>query len=77
MYFAINQYFFWFELQFYRDFFAVLNQVNPVAAVGSVTTIFVLILIKEGINNNPTCMKNLPVPIPVELFVVSIPNHSQ
>lgn len=41
------------------------------AAVGSVTTIFVLILIKEGINNNPTCMKNLPVPIPVELFVVS------
>uniref|UniRef100_A0A8W8LYM4 STAS domain-containing protein n=1 Tax=Magallana gigas TaxID=29159 RepID=A0A8W8LYM4_MAGGI len=57
-------------IYFYRDFFAVLNQVNPVAAVGSVTTIFVLILIKEGINNNPTCMKNLPVPIPVELFVV-------
>ncbi|XP_078341333.1 prestin-like [Crassostrea virginica] len=57
-------------IYFYRDFFQVLNQVNPVAAVGSVTTIFVLILIKEGINNNPTCRKNLPVPIPIELFVV-------
>ncbi|XP_061195318.1 prestin-like [Saccostrea echinata] len=57
-------------IYFYRDFFGVLDKVNPVAAVGSVTTIFVLILIKEGINNNPTCKKSLPVPIPIELFVV-------
>ncbi|KAK3101893.1 hypothetical protein FSP39_007131 [Pinctada imbricata] len=55
---------------FYRDFFQNLHNTNPVTATASVTCIFVLILIKEGINNNPTCKKDLPVPIPIELMVV-------
>lgn len=43
--------------------------------VGLVIIIFVLILIKEGINNNLMCMKNLFVFILVEFFVVSIINY--
>ena len=58
--------------QFYRDFFNNLHGTNPVTATASVTCIFVLILIKEGINNNPTCKKDLPVPVPIELIVVSM-----
>ncbi|CAC5411725.1 SLC26A6 [Mytilus coruscus] len=57
-------------IQYYRDFFKNLHLTNPVTSTASVTCTFVLILIKEGINNNPTCEPDLIVPIPVELIVV-------
>ncbi|XP_052105599.1 solute carrier family 26 member 6-like [Mytilus californianus] len=57
-------------IYYYRDFFKNLHLTNPVTSTASVTCTFVLILIKEGINNNPTCEPDLLVPIPVELIVV-------
>ncbi|CAG2193140.1 unnamed protein product [Mytilus edulis] len=57
-------------IYYYRDFFKNLHLTNPVTSTASVTCTFVLILIKEGINNNPTCEPDLLVPVPVELIVV-------
>ncbi|KAJ8302233.1 hypothetical protein KUTeg_021220 [Tegillarca granosa] len=58
-------------IYFYIEFFSRLRLVNPVTITASVTCIFVLILVKEGINSNPSCKDNLPVPVPIELIVVS------
>ncbi|KAJ8301852.1 hypothetical protein KUTeg_020839 [Tegillarca granosa] len=59
-------------IYFYIEFFSRLRLVNPVTITASVTCIFVLILVKEGINSNPSCKDNLPVPVPIELIVGSI-----
>ncbi|XP_033745654.1 prestin-like [Pecten maximus] len=57
-------------IYFYRDFFRNIHTVNPVTATASVTCIFVLVLIKEGVNYNPNCQPDLPAPVPIELIVV-------
>ncbi|XP_069142268.1 prestin-like [Argopecten irradians] len=57
-------------IYFYRDFFNNIHTVNPVTATASVTCIFVLVLIKEGVNYNPNCQPDLPAPVPIELIVV-------
>ena len=42
-----------------------------VTFTASLTCLLVLVLIKEGINNNDSCKPELPMPIPIELIVVS------
>ncbi|XP_041347224.1 solute carrier family 26 member 6-like [Gigantopelta aegis] len=54
----------------YQDFFSKLSQINWVTMTATVVCILVLVLVKEGINNNKDCKKTLKVPIPTELIVV-------
>ncbi|KAK7490012.1 hypothetical protein BaRGS_00018712 [Batillaria attramentaria] len=56
----------------YRDFLVNLNQVNYVTMTASFSAMVVLVLIRDGINNNKKNCPRMRVPIPIELFVVSV-----
>jgi len=56
--------------QFYADFFANIRSTNMVTFTASATCILMLVLIKEGINNNTNCKPHLLMPVPIELCVV-------
>lgn len=58
-------------LQGYRDFFGNLDQINYVTLTASVSAMLVLVLIRDGINNNKKHFPCMRVPIPIELLVVS------
>ncbi|KAL8602849.1 hypothetical protein ACOMHN_056343 [Nucella lapillus] len=54
----------------YRDFFVNLNQVNYVTMTASLSAMVVLVLIRDGINNNKKLCPHLRVPVPIELIVI-------
>ncbi|XP_070193359.1 prestin-like [Littorina saxatilis] len=54
----------------YRDFFVNMNQVNYVTMTASFSAMLVLVLIRDGINNNKKHCPKMRVPIPIELFVI-------
>ncbi|XP_076469168.1 solute carrier family 26 member 6-like [Babylonia areolata] len=54
----------------YRDFFVNLNQVNYVTMTASFSAMLVLVLIRDGINNNKKHCPNMRVPVPIELIVI-------
>lgn len=54
----------------YRDFLVNLNQVNYVTMTASISAMVVLVLIRDGINNNKKHCSRMRVPIPIELIVI-------
>ncbi|XP_025107910.1 solute carrier family 26 member 10-like isoform X2 [Pomacea canaliculata] len=54
----------------YRDFFGNLDQINYVTLTASVSAMLVLVLIRDGINNNKKHFPCMRVPIPIELLVI-------
>lgn len=54
----------------YRDFFVNLDKVNYVTMTASFTAIIILVLIRDGINNNKKNCPRMRVPIPIELCVI-------
>ena len=59
------------SFQFYTDFFMNVTSTNMVTFTASLTCLLMLVLIKEGINNNSSCKPHLLMPVPIELIVVS------
>ncbi|XP_041349983.1 solute carrier family 26 member 6-like isoform X3 [Gigantopelta aegis] len=56
----------------YRDFFTNIPSTNSVTLITSIVCIVIIVVIKEGINNNPKCKGRLKMPVPVELIVVVV-----
>lgn len=52
-----------------------ITTTNMVTFTASLTCILLLVLIKEGINNNNNCKPHLLMPVPIELVVVGISPH--
>ncbi|XP_045165867.2 solute carrier family 26 member 6-like [Mercenaria mercenaria] len=57
---------------FYSEFVVNIVHTNMVTFTASLTCMLMLVLIKEGINNNKSCKQHLLMPIPIELIVISI-----
>ncbi|WAR25029.1 S26A2-like protein [Mya arenaria] len=59
-------------IYFYREFFLNIHTTNMVTFTASATCILLLVLIKEGINNNKECKPHLLMPVPIELVVIMV-----
>ncbi|KAL8569913.1 hypothetical protein ACOMHN_014133 [Nucella lapillus] len=53
-----------------RDFFMHVHKMQWVPLVTSLVTMLILVMVREGINNNKKTFPHLPVPVPVELLLV-------
>ncbi|KAL3853834.1 hypothetical protein ACJMK2_017335 [Sinanodonta woodiana] len=59
-------------LYFYSEFFLNIRNTNMVTLAASITCVLVLVLIKDGINGNENCKKDIPIPIPIELILIIV-----